>query len=181
MSAQEDLSLPKGGDPSDSTSGSLTHTGTATITSLIKEILPEEIRCSNEARDIIVECCVGKEARLKALSCHLCSHWTKSSSTYSPRRQTMPAQRTRRRPSDQTIQRRESLLGGDILGAYGFGGSHSRQASCSFFRPFLQRMADADITISQIGMRGGDSVGGRTNGGGQWSRLSRRCRSLSRS
>jgi hypothetical protein len=32
----------------------------ATITKLIKEILPEDVKCANETRDLIMECCVGK-------------------------------------------------------------------------------------------------------------------------
>ncbi|KAJ3159999.1 negative cofactor 2 transcription regulator complex subunit ncb2 [Geranomyces michiganensis] len=39
--AEEDLSLPK-----------------ATVTKLINEMLPEDINCAKEARDLIAECCV---------------------------------------------------------------------------------------------------------------------------
>eukprot|EP00276_Gloeochaete_wittrockiana_P015775 CAMPEP_0184349934 /NCGR_PEP_ID=MMETSP1089-20130417/37367_1 /TAXON_ID=38269 ORGANISM="Gloeochaete wittrockiana, Strain SAG46.84" /NCGR_SAMPLE_ID=MMETSP1089 /ASSEMBLY_ACC=CAM_ASM_000445 /LENGTH=146 /DNA_ID=CAMNT_0026682455 /DNA_START=20 /DNA_END=460 /DNA_ORIENTATION=- len=30
----------------------------ATVSKLIKDMLPEDIRCSNDARDLILECCV---------------------------------------------------------------------------------------------------------------------------
>ncbi|KAJ3178916.1 negative cofactor 2 transcription regulator complex subunit ncb2 [Geranomyces variabilis] len=43
--AEEDLSLPK-----------------ATVTKLINEMLPEDINCAKEARDLIAECCVGFES-----------------------------------------------------------------------------------------------------------------------
>ncbi|KAJ3162937.1 negative cofactor 2 transcription regulator complex subunit ncb2 [Geranomyces variabilis] len=43
--AEEDLSLPK-----------------ATVTKLINEMLPEDINCAKEARDLIAECCVANEA-----------------------------------------------------------------------------------------------------------------------
>eukprot|EP00698_Gefionella_okellyi_P005106 TRINITY_DN14687_c0_g1_i1.p1 TRINITY_DN14687_c0_g1~~TRINITY_DN14687_c0_g1_i1.p1 ORF type:complete len:143 (-),score=30.84 TRINITY_DN14687_c0_g1_i1:518-946(-) len=39
--ADEDLSLPK-----------------ATVSKLIKEMLPEDMRCANETRDLLLECCV---------------------------------------------------------------------------------------------------------------------------
>merc|ERR1712137_1475003 len=41
MATQEDLSLPK-----------------ATVSKLIKEMLPDDITCANDTRDLILECCV---------------------------------------------------------------------------------------------------------------------------
>lgn len=32
---------------------------TATVSKLIKEMLPEDVKCSNDTRDLILECCVG--------------------------------------------------------------------------------------------------------------------------
>ena len=32
----------------------------ATVNKLIREMLPNDIKCANETRDLIVECCVGK-------------------------------------------------------------------------------------------------------------------------
>lgn len=32
----------------------------ATVSKLIKEMIPEDVKCSNDTRDLILECCVGK-------------------------------------------------------------------------------------------------------------------------
>jgi len=41
MADKDDLSLPK-----------------ATVSKLIKEMLPDDVKCANETRDLILECCV---------------------------------------------------------------------------------------------------------------------------
>jgi hypothetical protein len=32
----------------------------ATIAKIVKEVLPDDIKCSSDARDIILNCCIGK-------------------------------------------------------------------------------------------------------------------------
>lgn len=37
----------------------ITNGTTATVSKLIKEMIPEDVKCSNDTRDLILECCVG--------------------------------------------------------------------------------------------------------------------------
>ncbi len=62
MEKDENLSLPKGDfsmSSKKSFHANLFEILTATVAKIIKEMLPEDVKCANDTRDLILECCVG--------------------------------------------------------------------------------------------------------------------------
>lgn len=46
----------------------------ATMTKIIKEMLPPDVRVARDAQDLLIECCVGEEIRGEILYVYLCCH-----------------------------------------------------------------------------------------------------------
>ena len=62
--------------------------GAATVSKMIKEMLPNDIRCANDTRDLILDCCVGTLLLCLSQQCEAQSRHVQSSFTLSRRKRT---------------------------------------------------------------------------------------------